>query len=209
MQTQNQTKVIQRGAEAVLYLQDFEGETVLVKERIKKGYRLAELDKKIRHQRTERESSFLSSAKRLGVSVPRVLEIEECKITMEFIDGKRIKDTLNTMSENERLHIYALIGKAVAMLHSGSIIHEDLTTSNMILRNKDIFIIDFGLGKKSGRVEDMATDLYLLYEALKAAHFKYLEEAWENILNTYKHNYSNSIEVLAQFDKISKRRRYK
>jgi len=47
MQTQNQTKVIQRGAEAVLYLQDFEGETVLVKERIKKGYRLAELDKKI------------------------------------------------------------------------------------------------------------------------------------------------------------------
>ena len=202
-------QIIQRGAEAVLYLDKFEGETALVKERIKKGYRLSEIDSKIRKQRTVRESSLLSAARRSGIPAPRVLDAKEDKIIMEFLGGKRLKDVLNSMPDEEREETCRRIGETIAGLHAAGIIHGDLTTSNMILKDGKPFIIDFGLGKTSKKAEERATDLYLLFEALKAAHYRYLKVAWENILNAYKHNYSNSSEVLKQFGKIEKRRRYK
>jgi len=84
-----------------------------------------------------------------------------------------------------------------------------MTTSNLILKGKRLFIIDFGLGKMTQRPEDFATDLFLLYEALKSTHFEYLNEAWQKILKAYCEKYSLSDAVLQRFRKIENRRRYK
>ncbi len=204
-------KIIAQGAEAVLYLDKYQDHQVLVKERVKKGYRTPELDKKIRSIRTKREENLLDRARRAGVTTPRIWDVNspEFKIIMEYVDGKGIKDTLNDMPKNERMWICELIGKSIARLHSSGIMHGDLTTSNMILKDKKLYLIDFGLGRFSQRVEDQAVDLFLLYEALKSTHFRILNEAWKNILNTYKQEYSKSKEVLNRIDKIRVRRRYR
>ena len=205
-------KPIYRGAEAILYLEKREGKQVLVKERIKKGYRLPELDEKIRKRRTKREDSLLNRSLRNGVNVPIVLDTEDSKIIMEFVDGKKMKDVLNDLPTNKKKEVYRLIGENIALMHQNNIIHGDLTTSNFILTNKPkkkLYIVDFGLGKYSEKVEDKAVDLYVLYEALKSAHFKYLNPAWQNILKAYLHSYTNAKVVLNRIEKIKTRRRYK
>jgi len=201
--------IIARGAEAVLYLEKHKGKTILVKERIKKGYRIPVLDEKIRTKRTKREEKLLSRAARAGVPVPKVLDSEESKIRMDFIDGKTVKDSLNMLSKKERALVCKRIGEMTAALHKNGIIHGDLTTSNMIMGRKKLYLIDFGLGKFSQKIEDQAVDLFLLYEALLAAHYKYLNESWQNILKIYKQNYPNAPFVLKRFEKIAQRRRYK
>jgi Kae1-associated kinase Bud32 len=200
-------KIIKRGAEAILYTIK-NGET-MVKERIKKGYRIEELDKKIRRMRTRREVKLMEKAYRMKVKVPEIFNYDDFKISMRWIEGKTVKDVLNNMQKTKRIDAYKKIGKSIAMLHSSGIIHGDLTTSNMILEKGDVFFIDFGLGKNSTRIEDQATDLYLLYEALKSTHFTVLEEAWSMILKTYKQNYLNADDVLKRIEKIKTRRRYK
>jgi len=202
-------QIIQRGAEAVLYLEEMDGRKVLVKDRLPKGYRIPQLDEKIRSQRTKKEERLILKARRAGVNAPNIVEARESKIIMEWIEGKKLKDSLNSMPRSQRAKIYRLVGESIAKLHSAGLIHGDLTTSNMIFKDNRLYIIDFGLGKISGKIEDQAVDLYLLYEALKSTHLKLLEEAWEGVLKAYKQNYSKSKEVLNRVLKIEKRRRYK
>ena len=92
-------KIIARGAEAVLSKGRFQGEDVLVKDRVKKGYRIIQLDEKIRKRRTKHEESLISRARRAGVNVPRIMESDNFRIIMEFVDGERVKDFLNNVSE--------------------------------------------------------------------------------------------------------------
>lgn len=201
-------KEIARGAEAVLYLGERDGSRVLVKDRIRKGYRLDELDTRIRRLRTRHEDSLLDRARRAGVHVPCVMDSSEDKIVMEFIDGIRVKDAFNGMGDGERDDVCRLVGEALGRLHANGIVHGDFTTSNMMLMAGRLYVIDFGLGKVSGKVEDQAVDLYLLHEALKAAHFKYLNEAWQRILKSYRQQYSHAPDVLRRLEKIERRRRY-
>ncbi len=55
-------------------------------------------------------------------------------------------------------------------MHGVGIIHGDLTTSNMIYKDGDIYLIDFGLGALTATVEDKAVDLYLFEKAFVATH---------------------------------------
>jgi TP53 regulating kinase-like protein len=202
-------KIIARGAEAVLRLDKRKGCNVLLKERVRKGYRVAELDERIRLQRTRTEERMLSKARRAGVNAPLVIDKSKFGISMEWLDGPTVKEILNDMPRKDRIGIYEEIGRAAASLHKGGIMHGDLTTSNMILKGGKLFVIDFGLSKATVKVEDQAVDLFLLYEALKAAHYRFLDEAWENIIKAYKYNYTIADKVLKRLDKIEKRRRYR
>ena len=69
----------------------------------------------------------------------------------------------------------AKIGRAVARLHDGGLVHGDLTTSNMILRETDgaLVLIDFGLAANATLPEDKAVDLYVLERAITSAHSQY------------------------------------
>lgn len=205
-------KTIARGAEAVLKQAMRQGEKVLLKDRVRKGYRVPELDEKIRGQRTRTEERLLSRARRAGVRAPRVLEASGSEIVMEWIEGPTVKEGLNSMAREDRLRVYEQIGKAAACMHGAGIMHGDLTTSNLILqggRPDHLYVIDFGLAKTSQRVEDQAVDLFLLYEALKAAHFRLLDEAWKNIIKAYKYNNSTADHVLKRLSIIERRRRYR
>lgn len=205
-------KTIARGAEAVLKKGKRQGESILLKDRVRKGYRANELDRKIRSQRTKTEERLLARARRSGVQTPRVWEASGYEIVMEWLDGPTVKEGLNNMERKNRLIVYERIGHAAASLHRAGIMHGDLTTSNMILRDgrpDQLFLIDFGLAKTSQRVEDQAVDLFLLYEALKAAHFRFLDEAWKNIIKAYKYNYSIARQILERLEKIERRRRYR
>src|SRR3990167_4751509 len=76
------------GAEARLTLNG----NVVTKERIKKAYRLEQIDSSLRKARTSQEASLLQKAARAGVNVPRVLKVdkENFAIEMEFISGELI-----------------------------------------------------------------------------------------------------------------------
>jgi Kae1-associated kinase Bud32 len=203
-------KIICRGAESVIYLDKFEGKEVIVKERIKKNYRIDQIDNKLRKIRTKKEVRLLTEARKVGVPTPQILYVDDVnyKIIMENIVGQRIKELLYTADKKTISKICFEIGKLVGKLHSSGIVHGDLTTSNMILKNDQIFFIDFGLGEFSKRIEDQGVDLNLLYEALKSTHFKILKLCWENIVKGYKKEYKNAEQVLKKIEEIEKRARY-
>jgi Kae1-associated kinase Bud32 len=203
-------EIIYRGAEAILYTIEQDKEKILVKERIKKGYRIKQIDEVLRKERTRHEARLLRSARECGVSTPKIFEVDEkeCKIKMEFIEGKRVKELLNSADKKTVERICYLIGRNIGKLHSHKIFHGDLTTSNMILKGNEIYFIDFGLGKFSNRIEDFGTDLNLLYEALRSTHFKILNLCWKNIIKGYKEEFENADEVLKRIEEIKKRVRY-
>ena len=198
-------EVIKRGAEAVIYRDG----GALVKERVKKSYRLPELDEEIRRLRTKGEARLLERAGRSGVLTPKAEVSGKYMIRMEEVRGERLKDSLNSMESRKQAAVARKIGEAVAALHSADIIHGDLTTSNMILKDNGLYLIDFGLGKVSEKVEDKATDLYLLWEAIISTHYEISGPLWKNIINTYMQKYSTAPEVMARLEKIGQRRRYK
>ncbi|MBI5332678.1 MAG: Kae1-associated serine/threonine protein kinase [Candidatus Aenigmarchaeota archaeon] len=195
-------KLLFQGAEAKLY----KAGGVLVKDRIKKAYRLDVLDEKLRKRRTRLEISLLQAAGRCGVDVPRVISASDTIVEMEFIDGKIVKDVVN---EQNAKHLAEMIGTSIARLHEYNIIHGDITTSNMILHNDKVYFIDFGLGFQSSKPEDKATDLYLLHNAIEAAHWQMLEKTWKIILNAYKTGYKDADKVIKTLVQIEKRGRYK
>lgn len=203
-------KIIARGAEAILYKEKIDGQEALVKERIKKSYRLPEIDSELRSQRTRREARLLSEARRCGVLTPKVFSVDEkgCKIFMEFVVGKRLKELFNEVSEKDAADLAKETGVQIGVMHSGGIVHGDLTTSNMILSEGKIYFIDFGLGEFSKRVEDFATDLSVLKEAIKSTHFRRLELLWGNIMKGYKSANPNSESVFRRMEAIEKRGRY-
>ncbi len=202
--------IIKRGAEAILYIDKFEGKDVLVKERIKKNYRLDVIDQEIRKYRTRTEVKLFTEARKCGVLTPKILFVDETnkKIIMEFIEGERVKELLNNSDSKTKEKVCFEIGKLIGKLHSNGIIHGDLTTSNMIVKEDEIYFIDFGLGYFSKRIEDQGVDMNLLFEALKSTHFKILKTVWDNILKGYKQEYTNALKVLERIEEIEKRARY-
>jgi Kae1-associated kinase Bud32 len=99
-------------------------------------------------------------------------------------------------------------GRNVGMLHSAGMFHGDLTTSNMILKDKEVFLIDFGLGGNSCRVEDYAMDLSVFSEALRSAHFRRSKMLWDSFIKGYRQTNNNFNKVLDALNGIEKRGRY-
>ena len=202
--------VLTFGAEAVLY---FDGSSCIVtKKRIKKSYRVEELDSLIRKSRTKREKKVIEKLKGV-IPVPQLLKdvsddtfSEDDCIAMEFIKGDKISDILSLSNCN---FIFKKIGKYIALMHNVGIIHGDLTTSNLIQSNKDVFIIDFGLSFFSDRLEDKAVDIHLLRQAIESKHPKLSKKAFSSFLNEYKKNSNTSKDILHRFEQVEQRGRNK
>jgi len=194
------SKIIQQGAEAIITLE--EGD--IVKSRVKKSYRLNELDERLRKSRTKSEAKIIKKLKDV-ILVPRIIETDEKeKIVMEFIDGRKLSGCLE---ELDWRNVCKQIGKSVGRLHDMDIVHGDLTTSNMILKDDKVYFIDFGLGFHSHKVEDKAVDLHLLKQALEAKHFNIAEEAFAKIIQGYRAQKHK--EIIQRIQIIESRGRYK
>ena len=151
----------------------------------------------------------MAEARAAGVAVPILYDINlvENKIIMEFIDGPTAKHVLDKGGSGA-MKVARTIGQIVGRLHRAGIIHGDLTTSNMIVRDGRIVMIDFSLGGKDDRVEARGVDLHLLKEALGSAHARaasYYREA----LGAYRETMGNGAdEIVAKVKEIESRGRY-
>ncbi|CAI0434031.1 unnamed protein product [Linum tenue] len=173
--------LLKQGAEARVFESNFVGRRAVVKERFSKKYRHPTLDAKLTLKRLNAEARCTTKARRLGVSTPSLYAVDTVlhSLTFEFVDGPAVKDVLLEFGSNgiveERLDDIAMqIGAAIAKLHDGGLIHGDLTTSNMLIRNVSNqllqVLIDFGLSFTSTLPEDKAVDLYVLERALLSMH---------------------------------------
>jgi Kae1-associated kinase Bud32 len=194
-------KQIGDGAEAIIYL-----DKDVIKERIRKSYRHKDIDLKLRKFRTRRESKVLKKLEEIKFPAPRLIDVDdkEMKIVMDYIDAPRLRDVINS---NNQEKICKEIGNLVAILHNKDIIHGDLTTSNMLLKEK-LYFIDFGLSFFSKRVEDKAVDIHLLRQALESKHYKIWRNAFKNFLLGYK-KADDYKEIMLRFEKVEGRGRYK
>ena len=192
---------IAAGAEAVI---ERSGGRI-IKRRVSKNYRIPKLDTRIRAARTRSEAKLISEARRCGVPTPIIYDVDtaEHTITMEFIEGPRMKDVLD-LGMSER------IGELVGRLHGCGIIHGDLTTSNLILHTGDgddrIYFIDFGLGYFEKNVEAQGVDVHVLFQTFVSTHGDPgLEEAFSR---GYRRTFPDADQVLTRVREIEARGRY-
>lgn len=190
-------KLMKKGAEADIYQLTWQNSKSILKIRKSKNYRNSILDSKICRQRTIKESQMLSQVKSFGIPTPLVyfVNLKNNSIIMQEIPGKPVHD----LPESKIIELSKHIGKLVGMLHKNGIMHGDLTTSNFILFQKTVYVIDFGLAQNTIKSEDHAVDLRLIKEILNSAHAKIMQSAWKNFLLGYK-----SVVGSTSFAKITK-----
>jgi len=201
-------RTIERGAEAMLSSTDYLDMDAIVKTRLPKRYRDAELDRSLRNARTRKEARLLREARIAGVRTPYVYDIDmhEASITMEFIRGPKLRDVLGRDMPGARTACEK-IGLALARLHSSGISHGDLTTSNMILEGEEVCLIDFSLGNMPASDEDLGVDIHLLRRAFMSAHSE-VAELFDSLLSSYLRHNPGGKAVVAKADDIQKRGRY-
>jgi len=201
-------KLVKKGAEADIYVTIWNGLDSILKIRKKKDYRVHSLDMRIRTLRTIREAKMISEAKSFGITTPLVYFVDEkkCEIYLQLIKGKLVRD----LSLNKIIKICTEIGKIVGTLHKNGVMHGDLTTSNFILSDQGLVILDFGLSQKTDKVDDYAIDLRLFKEVLNSAHAQIVEDAWLSFVLGYKKILGNMLteKVLSHVSVIEKRGRY-
>lgn len=210
-------ELFKQGAEAKIFKTLFEGKKAILKSRVPKAYRCKTLDEMLRTTRTTRETSLLQKARSLGINTPTIYDINKKKkeITMELVEGQRLKDAL----EKKNIQLCKKAGETIAKMHEANIVHGDLTTSNIIVKEKDrgqkaglpkekeLYFIDFGLGKSTAKHEDKAVDLLVFKKTFEATHIELMPRGWELIIEGYLAK-GGKKEVLKQMQKVEERVRY-
>ena len=188
-------KEIARGAEAVVREGKLLGMPVVVKERVRKGYRVPQLDERLRRLRTRGEARLLHEAKKAGVLCPVVYSVSDYELIMSRIEGKLLLE----MAADGRL--LRKTGEALAKLHGAGIAHGDFTTANVMVKRGSVWIIDFGLGGFSDALEEKAIDVLLMKRSLGDA------KGYGVFLQGYR-AYGDSAAVLEKLKEIEMRGRY-
>lgn len=180
-----------KGAEAIVRKTRFLSQDCVIKNRIKKNYRIGELDGILRKRRTKAEARLLNRAKMAGVPCPTVLFVDDFSITMTFVKGTR--PAMNRKQAKRA-------GEYLAMLHNNEIVHGDYTPANLIESRGGIYVIDFGLGFFSADVEDFAVDVFTMIKGLGRKNHRCFLEGYKKC-RRYK-------EVLKRAEAITMRMRY-
>ncbi|MGC9309996.1 MAG: Kae1-associated kinase Bud32, partial [Candidatus Nanoarchaeia archaeon] len=107
---------IAQGAEAIISLEN----NHINKDRISKGYRLPKLDEKIRQKRTKSEAKILNKAKQAGINTPRIIREDKFSLQLEYINGDKLSDTLNTYPIQTQLELMKKLGRQVTKLHQAN-----------------------------------------------------------------------------------------
>ena len=167
-------KKISEGAEAFIYSTAFLGFDAIIKSRVRKGYRLKEIDESIRLQRTKDESRIIKIAYSNGINAPSVLLVDKYNIFMTRINGRNLNRLLDSVSkDNKNLErITFEIGIYAAKLHNINVAHGDFTPANILVDGSyNVYLIDFGLSMITNSVEEKALDLLLMKRSLDSGLF--------------------------------------
>lgn len=195
-----------RGAEAVIEGTQFFRRPAIRKTRIRKGYRIPELDMAIRIERTRNEYTILRKMQDSGVTVPVIYDIDQDShsILMQRIEGTTLREFLRTERKYEDL-IHSL-AEAVSRIHNSKIAHGDLTTSNVMVSGT-MYMIDPSMGRYPADPLQMAQDLFLLFESFNSSHPE-LPELKKLFLEVYRKECSSQAVILKELRSIEMRRRY-
>ncbi|XP_066592582.1 EKC/KEOPS complex subunit TP53RK [Prorops nasuta] len=228
-------ELIAQGAEARLYKGCYLGRPTIIKERFVKKYRHKDLDTRITKDRIKAEARALVRAKMAGIVTPAIflVDIDRRRIYMEYIENATVLKVFieQNMSGNTDVNIKRFtefvargLGTLIAKLHMKNIIHGDLTTSNILLKNISLeeiteekakeaantfAMIDFGLARVESTQEDKAVDLYVLERSLLSAHSE-IPSFFDEIFNHYKQSYLNKVqckEIISKYKEVQARGR--
>lgn len=200
-------------AQRVWAVDDFLGRPAILKQRFSKAYRHPTLDAALTSSRTRAEARALLRARSLGVAAPALLfvDAEASTLVMERVPGRSLKEVLREGGEGgAHAALAAAVGAAAAALHDGGLVHGDLTTSNLLVRDPDnaLVVIDFGLATHSTLAEDRAVDLYVLERAVTAAHAGAAGDAiFAAVLASYKSSSRGWCSTLNKFAEVRLRGR--
>jgi TP53 regulating kinase-like protein len=154
----------------------------------------------------------MHEAKKAGVPTPTIflVDMKNAAITMEFVEGKQVKQVLPNVSRKEQRELCFRIGVLIGKMHGHGLVHGDLTTSNMILDGAGkIFLVDFGLGEKNSEMEARGVDLHLMKRALQSTHYKFAEDCFKHVLKGYSEVLGGDAEkVFVKIREIERRGRY-
>lgn len=200
--------LIAKGAESNIVKSSYLGRDAVLKNRISKNYRIPEIDNKIRKARTKLEAKLLSDVKKAGVVTPILYDVDlhDKTILMEEIKGDLVKDIINEDLAYE-------IGENIAKFHNLNIIHGDITSSNMMVNDKNqLVFIDFGLGRYSDLFEDKTVDLLVLKKSLQSIDYntaiKIFDKVLEGYADEYKDDSLNREQIIKKINEIESRGRY-
>src|SRR5208283_3878437 len=101
-------------------------------------------------------------------------------------------------------------GRMVGRLHSTGIMHGDLTTSNMILRDTDerCVLIDFGLAQVTSEIEQRGVDIHVLFQTLESTNPQEASLFKDAFARGYTQTFAQATDVLAREKEIELRGRY-
>ena len=200
--------LIAKGAESNIVKSSYLGRDAVLKNRVSKNYRILEIDNKIRKARTKLEAKLLSDVKKAGVVTPILYDVDlhDKTILMEEIKGDLVKDIINEDLAYE-------IGENIAKFHNLNIIHGDITSSNMMVNDKNqLVFIDFGLGRYSDLFEDKAVDLLVLKKSLQSIDYNTAIKIFDKVLEGYADEYNddslNREQIIKKINEIESRGRY-
>ncbi|MGM0510032.1 MAG: KEOPS complex kinase/ATPase Bud32 [Thermoplasmatota archaeon] len=200
-------EVISKGAEAEIRRGSWNGRELVIKRRLVKGYRHPDLDLELRKQRIRKEARLFREARKAGVPVPIIYDLDESDTTLiiEYIPGERLMHAIEKGSSVDLKRV----GKYIGRLHKAGITHGDLTTSNIIYsEGTDSYsFIDFSLGEKDATYESMGVDIHLMREALISVHDDPMEK-YDEIISGYQKEFDDAEKVIQKLRDIESRGRY-
>ncbi|KAL4445801.1 hypothetical protein ABPG77_009000 [Micractinium sp. CCAP 211/92] len=202
-----------QGAEGRVWEGRFLGRPAIVKQRFNKKYRHPQLDAKLTVSRLKQEVRSIMRARKLGVHTPVLYLVDHATacIYMERVEGHSLKTLLhkNSLGDTELDALLVEVGRNIARLHDGGLVHGDLTTSNMMLRQADnqLVLIDFGLSYNSTNPEDKGVDLYVLERAFASAHAEAGAAMFDKVLEAYRRASKQWSATLNRFAEVRMRGR--
>ena len=198
--THHAAKPVQRrGAEAVVTFR--EGDAI--KQRLSKQYRAPALDKKLIAERTRAEARLIHTARTAGVPTPAIRDITHDTIVMEQVAGPLLTESLSAAHCEEA-------GRMAGRLHAAGIMHGDLTTSNMILRESDgrCVLIDFGLAQVTSEIEQRGVDIHVMFQTLTSTNPLNADTLKAAFARGYTETFAGAGDVLKREEEIELRGRY-
>ena len=176
-------------------------------------YRISEIDEHIRRSRTYSEALVLWLLERKSFPAPRLYyaNISDSYLIMEFIRGTLLKKLINKIDIEYIEKIGHYIGEMIAFLHNIGIVHNDLTTSNFIVKNNNlntIYLIDYGLSMRSTNFKDKAVDIDVFKRVLTSSHPDIFEPLFSSFIEAYQKNAQDSESIIKFYNKLSKMGRY-
>ena len=174
-----------------------------IKQRVSKQYRMPELDRRLIAERTRAEARLIHTARKAGVPTPIIRDITSDTIVMEQVEGTLLTQDLTESHVREA-------GQEIGRLHTTGIMHGDLTTSNMILRQNDgrCVLIDFGLAQVTSEIEQRGVDIHVFFQTLESTDPKNAGGLKAAFAAGYAGTFAGADDVLSREHEIELRGRY-